>query len=76
MAAAGDRATAERPLAWVMMEPDRALGYQVIRVRHWPAGAPWRIVGTSHAHGKWVAPGDPDYAEGIELPDAAKLTPG
>ena len=38
MTAAGARAREATPLAWVMMEPDRALGHQVIRVRHWPEG--------------------------------------
>ena len=76
MKAAGERASAERPLAWVMMEPDRALGYQVIRIRHWPDGEAWRVVATSHAHGKWIKPGDPDYLGEIELPGSAKLSPG
>ncbi|TPG12212.1 DUF2332 domain-containing protein [Sphingomonas oligophenolica] len=76
MAAAGARATPERPLAWVMMESDRALGYQVIRVRHWPDGEAWRVVGSSHAHGRWIKPGALDASDGIELPDSAKLSPG
>lgn len=76
MAAAGTRATPERPLGWVMMEPDRALGYQVIRVRHWPDGEAWRVVGSSHAHGRWIKPGQLEGREGIELPDSAKLSPG
>ena len=76
MKAAGARATTARPLAWVMMEPDRALGYQLIRVRHWPEGAPWRIVASSHAHGKWIRPGPPTEIDGIELPTSAKLSPG
>ena len=76
MRSAGSRATEARPLAWVMMEPDRALGYQLIRVRHWPEGDAWRIVGSSHAHGRWIKPGPPDYREGIDLPESAKLSPG
>ena len=76
MRAAGARASGSRPLAWVMMEPDRALGYQVIRVRHWPEGEAWRVVGTSHAHGRWIKPGVADYRDGIDLPDSAKLSPG
>ncbi|MBL7325173.1 DUF2332 family protein, partial [Escherichia coli] len=35
MEAAGAAATLERPLAWVAMEPDRALGEQVVSVRSW-----------------------------------------
>ena len=76
MKAAGARATPDKPLAWVMMEPDRALGYQVIRVRHWPDGDAWRVVGTSHAHGRWIKPGNPDERDGIDLPDSARLSPG
>ncbi|WP_375401874.1 DUF2332 domain-containing protein [uncultured Sphingomonas sp.] len=36
MAAAGARATAERPIAWVVMEPDRAIGEMMVSVRSWP----------------------------------------
>jgi hypothetical protein len=57
MAAAGGRATAERPLAWVAMEPDRALAEQVISVKSWPGHGEWEVVATSHAHGAWVKPG-------------------
>lgn len=51
---AGARATPERPLAWVVMEPERALLRQEVRVRHWPEGAPWMLIATAHAHGAWV----------------------
>lgn len=75
MKAAGARATAERPLGWVMMEPDRALGHQVIRARSWPGDGAWATVGTSHAHGTWIdstgAAGDP--SPGVNLPEAARV---
>ena len=73
MRAAGERASAERPLAWVMMEPDRAHGLQVIRVRGWPGEDGWRIVGTAHAHAAWVRNGPPVAGEGIALPASAKV---
>ena len=73
MTAAGARATAERPLGWVMMEPDRALAQQVLRVRTWPTGAPAAIIATTHSHAAWVKAGEPDGGrEGITLPESAK----
>lgn len=57
MAAAGARATAKRPLAWVAMEPDRALAEQVLSIRTWP-GAPERtVIATCHGHAAWIKPG-------------------
>jgi hypothetical protein len=76
MAAAGSHATAKRPLGWVMMEPDRSLGHQVVRVKTWPGGAPAEVVATAHAHAAWVKHGgtgdDADAA--IALPPGATLT--
>lgn len=76
MRAAAAHATAERPLGWVTMEPDRALGHQVIRARSWPGDGVWTTVGTSHAHGAWVdASGvSGDAAPGVDLPEAARVT--
>jgi hypothetical protein len=54
MKAAGERATAERPLAWVMMEPNRDLHRHEVRVRGWPGERPMELVGFTHAHGAWV----------------------
>ena len=74
MKTAGAEATPERPLAWVMMEPDRAFGYQNIRVRSWPGDGAWATVGTSHAHGTWI-----DSSAGaagglaIPVPEAAQI---
>lgn len=77
MNAAGERATAERPLAWVMMEPDRNLGKQVVRVKSWPGHDDWKILATAHAHGTWIRSGPP--AEGGEeygLPQSARVEAG
>ncbi|MEP9358136.1 DUF2332 domain-containing protein [Sphingomonas sp. KR3-1] len=74
MEAAGARATAERPLAWVAMEPDRALGEQVVSVRTWPGGGPRVVVATAHAHAAWVRPGAERTSEqGILLDAAAEV---
>jgi len=75
MLAAAARADDMRPLAWVAMEPDRALAHQVIRVRSWPGHGDWHVVGTAHAHGAWIRRGPIDPAhDGIVLPDTAKVT--
>jgi hypothetical protein len=74
MEAAGAEASAERPLAWVAMEPDRALGEQVVSVRCWPDGGPRVVVATAHAHAAWVRPGAERTSEqGILLDAAAEV---
>jgi hypothetical protein len=73
MAAAGERAKPERPLAWVTMEPDRALAEQVVSVRCWPGEVDRQVVATSHAHAAWVQPGNARAAAGIDLPVGAKV---
>ena len=75
MMAAGARAPADRPLGWVMMEPDRALAHQVIRVRSWPGDGAWQTVATSHAHATWIDAGLPERdRDAIDLPEAAKIS--
>lgn len=75
MKTAGARAAADCPLGWVMMEPDRALAHQVIRVRSWPGDGAWQTVATSHAHAAWIDAGLPERdPTGIDLPDAAKIS--
>lgn len=54
MDAAGARATRERPLGWVMMEPNRDLHRHEVRVRCWPSDRPMELVALTHAHGAWV----------------------
>lgn len=61
MEAAGARATAERPLAWVMMEPNRDLHRHEVRVRRWPGGDAMELVALTHAHGAWVEGLAPPY---------------
>jgi hypothetical protein len=73
MQAAGKRATAERPLGWVMMEPDRAFGHQTIRVRSWPGTGEWATVATAHAHGTWIDTAGEAGAAVVALPEAARI---
>ena len=61
MAAAGERASAGRPLAWVMMEPNRDLHRHEVRVRCWPGERPMELVALTHAHGAWVEGLAPPY---------------
>lgn len=51
MEAAGARATAERPLAWVQVEADRTVHRHKLTVRHWPGGAEEVQLAWSHPHG-------------------------
>lgn len=77
MNAAGARATTERPLAWVMMEPDRAFAHQVIRVKSWPGHDQWQVVATAHAHGAWVKNGVEDKDKRrYDLPESARVEAG
>ncbi|WP_137752665.1 DUF2332 domain-containing protein [Sphingopyxis sp. L1A2A] len=54
MEAAGARATAERPLAWIALEANRTVHHHELVVRHWPGGAEPVKLGHAHAHGAWV----------------------
>lgn len=61
MSAAGAQASAERPLGWVMMEPNRDLHRHEVRVRGWPGDTPMELVALTHAHGAWVEGLEPPY---------------
>ena len=54
MAAAGARATPEAPLAWIMLETNRATFRHELRVRYWPGPDTWTLLGEAQAHGGWV----------------------
>ena len=76
MLAAGERATPERPLGWVMMEPDRAVAHQVLRVMNWPGHAEPVVLGASHAHAAWINYGALDAErDRIALPESAQVWP-
>ncbi len=54
MEAAGARATAARPLAWIALEANRTAHHHELMVRHWPdSGEPVKLA-HAHAHGAWV----------------------
>ena len=51
MEAAGARATADAPLAWVSVEADRTVHRHNLKVRYWPGGEEATQLTWSHAHG-------------------------
>lgn len=53
MQAAGAAATAERPVAWLRVEPDGVPGSAGIRVTLWPTGET-RLLGRADYHGRWT----------------------
>ncbi len=54
MAEAGRLATADKRLAWIMLETNRQTFRHELRVRFWPEGGDWALLGQAHAHGAWV----------------------
>ena len=53
MDAAGAKADAERPLAWLSLEGDRTLLQHRLHVRAWPGGNKVELA-RAHAHGAWM----------------------
>ena len=51
---AGQRADADRPLAWLMLETNRQTFRHELRVRTWPGDGSHQLLGEAHAHGQWV----------------------
>lgn len=51
MEAAGAKAAAERPLAWVQVEADRTVHRHKLTVRYWPGGEEEVQLAWSHPHG-------------------------
>lgn len=54
MEAAGARATAERPLAWIALEANRTVHLHELKVRYWPGGDAPVMLARSHPHGARV----------------------
>ena len=54
MQQAGERATRERPLAWISLETNRQTFRHELTVRYWPGGTEPVILATAHPHGAWV----------------------
>ena len=53
--AAGARATADAPLAWISLEANRTVHHHELTVRYWPGGEARVKLGSAHAHGAWLA---------------------
>ena len=51
MEAAGELATAERPLAWIAVEANRTVHLHELVVRYWPGGAEPKMLARAHPHG-------------------------
>ena len=54
MEAAGARATAERPLAWISLEANRVLHLHELVVRYWPGGGEPVLLARAHPHGATI----------------------
>ena len=52
--AAGARATAERPLAWISLEANRVLHVHEMTVRYWPGGGEPHLLARAHPHGATI----------------------
>ncbi|MET0179893.1 MAG: DUF2332 domain-containing protein [Novosphingobium sp.] len=74
MAAAGARASAGRPLAWVAVETNRATHVHELTVQHWPGGEQRVQLGVAHAHGAWIEWLDQPVAS--DWPEGERLLPG
>ena len=53
-AGAGSRATADRPLAWVRLETNRATFRHELTARYWPGGDAPALLSEAHPHGAWL----------------------
>jgi hypothetical protein len=52
--AAGQKATAERPLAWIMLETNYETFKHELSVKYWPGPDEWHLLAEAHAHGAWI----------------------
>ncbi|QJU56784.1 DUF2332 domain-containing protein [Sphingomonas sp. AP4-R1] len=55
MAAAGARATPDRPLGWIAYEGDRAHKTHRLTIRSWPGEGVTEDLGGAHPHGAWIS---------------------
>ena len=58
MEAAGRKATADRPLAWIALEANRVLHIHEMTVRFWPGGEEGETLTRAHPHGAWIGWGE------------------
>ncbi|GAA4644262.1 DUF2332 domain-containing protein [Pontixanthobacter gangjinensis] len=59
MEEAGRAATAEKPLAWIALETNRATFRHELYVRYWQGGEKAALLGCGHPHGAWAEWFDP-----------------
>lgn len=53
IAAAGERARADAPLAWLAFEPPAADAHMLLTLTQWPGGQR-RTLAEAHPHGRWI----------------------
>jgi hypothetical protein len=51
---AGAAASAEKPLAWIRLEPSHATFRHELSIRYWPGGEEAVTLAEAHPHGAWV----------------------
>jgi hypothetical protein len=51
---AGQSATPERPLAWIMLETNRETFKHELSVKYWPGPDTSHLLAEAHAHGAWI----------------------
>ncbi|MEE9433017.1 MAG: DUF2332 domain-containing protein [Sphingorhabdus sp.] len=54
LTAAGENATAEKPLAWMGLETNRKTFRHELKIRYWPGPEKTALLGQAQAHGAWV----------------------
>lgn len=52
--AEGRTATADRPLAWMMLETNRQTFKHELSIKYWPGPDTWHLLAQAQAHGSWV----------------------
>ncbi len=52
--AAGEKATADKPLAWMSLETNRKTFRHELKIRYWPGQEETALLGQAQAHGTWV----------------------
>ena len=50
----GRNATADHPLAWMMLETNRETFKHELQIRYWPGPDQWHLLAEAQAHGAWV----------------------
>ena len=52
--AAGQHATPEHPLGWIMLETNRETFKHELMVKYWPGPDSWHLLAEAQAHGGWI----------------------